>query len=75
MYRMVGWSVVHDNNPGAYFEYALENIADYQANRIDELLSSNVAKHLLPSTPASLQSVRPRFGVSDPHLGTLLAFV
>ncbi|SKD06729.1 IS66 family transposase [Paraburkholderia hospita] len=54
MYSLIGSCKLNNINPRAYLEFVLTHIADHQANRIDELLPWNVAKHLLPSTPASL---------------------
>jgi hypothetical protein len=51
-------------NPRAYLEYVLTHIADHQANRIDELLPWNVAKHLLPSPPSSGWSLLPAAGLA-----------
>ncbi|WP_235028838.1 transposase domain-containing protein, partial [Caballeronia choica] len=53
MYSLIGSCKLNGINPRAYLEYVLTHIADHQANRIDELLPWNVAKHLLPSPPSS----------------------
>ncbi|MEM5383368.1 transposase domain-containing protein [Paraburkholderia phymatum] len=54
MYGLIGSCKLNNINPRAYLEFVLTHIADHQANRIDELLPWNVAKHLPLSTPASL---------------------
>ncbi len=54
MYSLIGSCKLNGINPRAYLEYVLTHIADHQANRVDELLPWNVAKHLLRSTPASV---------------------
>ncbi len=53
MYSLIGSCKLNNVNPCAYLEFVLTHIADHQANRIDELLPWNVAKHLRLSTPAS----------------------
>lgn len=53
MYSLIGSCKLNGINPRAHLEYVLTHIADHQANRIDELLPWNVAKHLLPSAPSS----------------------
>ncbi|WP_374729658.1 transposase domain-containing protein, partial [Caballeronia choica] len=52
MYSLIGSCKLNGINPRAYLEYVLTHIADHQANRIDDLLPWNVAKHLLPSPPS-----------------------
>ncbi|WP_250479595.1 MULTISPECIES: IS66 family transposase [unclassified Caballeronia] len=52
MYSLIGSCKLNDVNPRTYLEYVLTHIADHQANRIDELLPWNVAKHL--HRPATL---------------------
>ena len=53
MYSLIGSCKLNGINPRAYLEYVLTHIADHRANRIDELLPWNVAKHLLLPPPAS----------------------
>jgi transposase len=54
MYSLIGSCKLNDLNPRTYLEYVLTHIADHQANRIDELLPWNVAKHLHGSAPVPL---------------------
>lgn len=56
MYCLIGSCKLNSTDPRAYLEFDFTHIADHQANRIDELFRWNVAKHLLPSAPASLCS-------------------
>ena len=46
LYTMIGTATLNDLNPQSYLRHVLERIADHPSNRIDELLSWNVAQHM-----------------------------
>ncbi|MET3448781.1 transposase/uncharacterized coiled-coil protein SlyX [Ralstonia sp. 1138] len=49
MYTLIGTARLNGLDPEAYLHYVIERIADYPANRVDELLPWNVAENL-PAT-------------------------
>jgi hypothetical protein len=48
MYSLIGSARLNGIDPEAYLQYVIDRIADYPANRIDELLPWNVTP-LLPA--------------------------
>lgn len=56
MYSLIDTVRINGFDPEAYLAYVLERIADYPANRVDEMLPWNVASSLPPT--ARVEAIR-----------------